>query len=190
MRLAVFIARKQSGPRRLLTTFPLDRRALALLPDLDLTVDTIRGAIKTLIKIGFVENVPDTESKLYRQGDNGPQRLPLKYQFSYEFHKIFRYIAYRMSQSPGSRQNLKLDKDRKSEAPLLGEKRRRPAPGSKVEEAPLPLFAQRPQDGLGRANKPLRPIDLGTIKDDGLRAAISRLGRNVSASIFDEGVAT
>src|SRR5215204_408435 len=58
--LAVFIGRFWSAPGRIEQTFPIDRRALANHPDLGLTEAKVRGAIRTLETVGFLDRVtPD-----------------------------------------------------------------------------------------------------------------------------------
>lgn len=53
--LAVFLARFWSVPGRVEGTFPIDRRELANRKDLGLSEDRIRGAIRTLERVGFLE---------------------------------------------------------------------------------------------------------------------------------------
>src|SRR5215217_8947176 len=61
--LAVFLARFWSVPGRVALGFPIDRRELADRPDLGLTEDRVRGAIKTLEGVGFLERaIPPTGS--------------------------------------------------------------------------------------------------------------------------------
>src|SRR3712207_4475408 len=53
--LAVFLARFWSTPSRIIDAFPIDRRELADRPDLGLTEDKVRGAIRVLEEIGFLD---------------------------------------------------------------------------------------------------------------------------------------
>src|SRR4051794_34428021 len=53
--LAVFLGRFWSSPNRLDAPFPIDRRALAHHRDLQLTEAQIRGAIRTLERVCFLE---------------------------------------------------------------------------------------------------------------------------------------
>src|SRR5215210_2585504 len=53
--LAVFIGRFWSTPNRITSMFPIDRRELAGRADLDLTEARIRGAIRTLEAVGFLD---------------------------------------------------------------------------------------------------------------------------------------
>src|SRR3954471_3592714 len=53
--LAVFLARYWSTPARLLSAFPIDRRELAEHAELDLTEARVRGAIRALEEVRFLE---------------------------------------------------------------------------------------------------------------------------------------
>src|SRR3954451_23809418 len=53
--LATFLGRFWSTPSRLLTAFPIDRRAIAERPDLGLTEARVRGAIRALEQVGFLD---------------------------------------------------------------------------------------------------------------------------------------
>src|SRR5215203_1234237 len=53
--LATFLGRFWSTPARLLTSFPIDRRELAEHPALGLTEARVRGAIRTLELVGFLD---------------------------------------------------------------------------------------------------------------------------------------
>jgi len=53
--LATFLGRFWSTPNRLLTAFPIDRRELAGHAALGLTEARVRGAIRTLEEVGFLD---------------------------------------------------------------------------------------------------------------------------------------
>src|SRR5215212_4057991 len=53
--LAAFLGRFWSTPNRLLSAFPIDRRELADRSDLGLTEAQVRGAIRTLEAVGFLD---------------------------------------------------------------------------------------------------------------------------------------
>src|ERR687894_2490222 len=62
--LASFLARYHSNPGRLLEGFMIDRRALAERDGLELTEARVRGAIKTLEAIGFLDRaIPPAGSR-------------------------------------------------------------------------------------------------------------------------------
>src|SRR3954452_12533253 len=62
--LAVFIGRFWSAPGRIERAFPIDRRELANRPDLGLSEAKVRGAIRTLEHVGFLDRItPDRGSR-------------------------------------------------------------------------------------------------------------------------------
>src|SRR4051794_25164832 len=69
--LAVFIGRFWSAPGRIEQVFPIDRRALANRPDLQLTEAKIRGAIRTLERAGFLDRVEPDRGSTYQRTDAG-----------------------------------------------------------------------------------------------------------------------
>src|SRR5687767_14759858 len=115
MALAVFLARFWSTPKRLGNPFPIDRRALANRPDLGLTEAKVRGAIRTLEAVGFLNRKLVTGSK-HQPTALGLHRRPILFQFDGEFAGLFS-LANRRSKSP---------KGKSSEASkvLMGENRK------------------------------------------------------------------
>src|SRR5215207_1820511 len=89
--LAVFIGRFWSAPGRIEQAFPIDRRALAGHPDVGLTEAKIRGAIRVLERVGFLDRVTPDRGSHYQRLDTGdlhrkpvPFRLGLDYRVSFE----------------------------------------------------------------------------------------------------------
>src|SRR4051794_6501129 len=89
--LAVFIGRFWSAPGRIERTFPIDRRALANRPDLGLTEAKVRGAIRTLERVGFLDRIEPDRGSRYQCSDAGdlhrkpvPFRLGLDYRAAFE----------------------------------------------------------------------------------------------------------
>jgi len=89
--LAVFIGRFWSAPGRLEQAFPIDRRALANRPDLGLTEARVRGAIRTLERVSFLDRVELDRGSRYQRTDTGDLhrkpvcfRLGLAYRASFE----------------------------------------------------------------------------------------------------------
>src|SRR5919112_4778967 len=64
--LATFIARFWSVPDRVAGSFPIDRRALADHEGLELTEARVRGAIRTLEAVGFVERAIPASGSRYK----------------------------------------------------------------------------------------------------------------------------
>ena len=79
--LAVFLARYWSAPARLGQAFPIDRRALCGHRDLPLTEARIRGAVKLLEEVGFLEREEPEPGRRYQPTVEGLHRRPLVYRF-------------------------------------------------------------------------------------------------------------
>src|SRR3954454_17837458 len=79
--LAVFLGRFWSSPNRLDLPFPIDRRALSAHRDLDLSEAKIRGAIKTLERIGFLNRDAVGKGSKFRWKGDQLHRKPIAFQF-------------------------------------------------------------------------------------------------------------
>jgi hypothetical protein len=87
--LAVFVSRFWSMPGRVAGAFPIDRRALADRRDLALTEARVRGAIKTLEAVGFLDRaIPDPGSK-YKAVGEGLHRKPILFVFGSDYGPAF-----------------------------------------------------------------------------------------------------
>jgi hypothetical protein len=82
--LATFLGRFWSAPGRVIGSFPIDRCALADRPDLGLTEGQIRGAIRVLEEIGFIDRALVSGSK-YRATEDGLRRKPVLFMFGSEY---------------------------------------------------------------------------------------------------------
>src|ERR687894_869317 len=87
--LAVFLGRYHSNPDRLLCGFMVDRRELADRPDLKLTEARVRGAIKALEAVGYLERGLTTGST-YKATEDGLRRKPIRFVFGSEYVPLFR----------------------------------------------------------------------------------------------------
>src|SRR3954470_14584366 len=87
--LATFLGRFWSTPSRLLTAFPIDRRELANHAALGLTEGRVRGAIRTLELVGFLDRALASGSA-YRPTPDGLRRRPVLYQFGSDYGPAFR----------------------------------------------------------------------------------------------------
>src|SRR3954470_24894451 len=87
--LATFLGRFWSTPSRLLTAFPIDRRELANHAALGLTEGRVRGAIRTLELVGFLDRAMASGSS-YRPTPDGLRRKPVLYQFGSDYGPAFR----------------------------------------------------------------------------------------------------
>lgn len=77
--LAVFLGCHQSFPARLGLPFPIDRRALVARSTLDLTEAQVRGAIRTLEEVGFLDRAEGR--RLFQATAEGLHRKPILFQF-------------------------------------------------------------------------------------------------------------
>ena len=86
--LAVFLARYWSTPARLLTAFPIDRRELADHAALGLTEARVRGAIRTLEEVGFLNRAVASGST-HRPTPDGLHRKPVLFMFGIDYGPLF-----------------------------------------------------------------------------------------------------
>jgi hypothetical protein len=105
--LAVFIARFWSVPGRVSGSFPIDRRALTDHADLQLTEARVRGAIKALEAVGFLDRALASGSP-YKPTADGLRRKPILFVFGSDYAPAFiaanaRAAAVRGAGSPARR---------------------------------------------------------------------------------------
>lgn len=117
--LAVFLGRFWSAPNRLGMPFPIDRRALAQHHTLDLSEGEIRGALKTLERVGFLNRAVSGKGSLYRPTAEGLHRKPILFAFAEDFAAAFR------SANQKAKRNLERD-------PAQAHLRPRPTPCQKA----------------------------------------------------------
>src|SRR4051794_13730609 len=86
--LATFLGRFWSMPSRLLTAFPIDRRELAEHPALGLTEARVRGAIRTLEEVGFLDRTVVSGST-HRPVPDGLHRKPVLFMFGSDYGPLF-----------------------------------------------------------------------------------------------------
>src|SRR4051812_32971933 len=87
--LAVFLARFWSVPGRVAGAFPIDRRALAEHAGLDLTEARVRGAIRTLEEIGFLDRAIPVPGSRYAVTPDGLHRKPVLFVFGADYAPAF-----------------------------------------------------------------------------------------------------
>src|SRR3954452_2123031 len=86
--LATFLGRFWSAPNRLLTAFPIDRRELAGHAALGLTEARVRGAIRTLEEVGFIDRAV-TSGSTHRPTPDGLHRKPILFMFGSDYGPLF-----------------------------------------------------------------------------------------------------
>jgi hypothetical protein len=124
--LAVFLARFWSVPGRVAGSFPIDRRALADHAGLDLTEAQVRGAIRTLEAIGFLDRAIPAPGSLYQPTEEGLRRKPVLFVFGSDYAPAFLAANARAAAARGRQK-----RERRSPTP---DSVRRPSWGS--AEAP------------------------------------------------------
>src|SRR4051812_5946662 len=88
--LAVFLGRFWSTPARLVSAFPIDRRELADRADLGLTEAQVRGAIRALEEVGFLDRaLPGQGSRHRLTGTGELHRKPVLFQFGGDYAASF-----------------------------------------------------------------------------------------------------
>src|SRR3954463_1164028 len=120
--LAVFLGRFWSAPNRLLTAFPIDRRELANHAALGLTEARVRGAIRTLEEVGFLDRAVASGST-HKPTPEGLHRKPVLFMFGGNYGPLFgaanRRAAAARERRSRSWRGLGLPaRDRRSEAVL------------------------------------------------------------------------
>jgi hypothetical protein len=101
--LAVFLARFWSTPSRITSAFPIDRRELADRADLGLTEAQVRGAIRALENVGFLDRTVASGST-HRPTPDGLHRKPVLFQFGSEYASSFG-MANKRAQKARERQS-------------------------------------------------------------------------------------
>jgi hypothetical protein len=99
--LAVFIARFWSAPGRVVEAFTIDRRALADRDDLELTEARVRGAIKTLEAVAFLDRAIPKPGSRYQPTEDGLHRKPIFFVFGAEYAPAFIAANERARQERG-----------------------------------------------------------------------------------------
>src|SRR3954452_14632426 len=100
--LAVFLGRFWSTPSRITSAFPIDRRELADRADLGLTEAEVRGAIRALENVGFLDRAV-TAGSTHRPTSDGLHRKPVLFQFGSEYASSFS-MANKRAQKARERQ--------------------------------------------------------------------------------------
>src|SRR3954451_8150926 len=86
--LAVFLGRFWSTPSRITSAFPIDRRELADHAGLGLTEARVRGAIRTLEEVGFLDRAVPSGST-HKPTPDGLHRKPVLFMFGSDYGPLF-----------------------------------------------------------------------------------------------------
>ncbi len=101
--LATFLSRFWSSPGRIIDAFPIDRRELAGRQDLGLTEAKVRGAIRVLEEIGFLDRAIPLSGSRYKATEDGLHRKPILFVFGSEYAPAFIKANNRAAAAHGSR---------------------------------------------------------------------------------------
>jgi hypothetical protein len=170
--LAVFVARHFSLPKRVTGSFRIMREPLAekRADDLGLTQAQIRGAIRTLEAVGFLERAIPAPGSLYRATGAGLHRKPIQFVFGSDYAPLFiranaRAVAAR-ERRLGERRSVPTENARRPSAAVSV------APGTK---SPEDNSEADPQVNSGEIRQYGSP-PLASVPDSPLEAALERLG--------------
>src|SRR4051812_34230127 len=89
-------------PSRVLTAFPIDRRELADRPDLGLTEAQVRGAIRALERVGFLDRAGAAGST-HQPTPDGLHRKPILFMFGADYGPLFIAANKRAAAARGRR---------------------------------------------------------------------------------------
>jgi hypothetical protein len=104
--LAVFLARFWSMPGRVVSSFPIDRRALAGHRELGLTEGRVRGAIRVLEEVGFLTRFVTSGSR-YKPTEEGLRRKPVPFQFGTDYAPLLIAANARAAVARGRREGAR-----------------------------------------------------------------------------------
>src|SRR3954454_15404143 len=102
--LATFLGRFWSTPTRITSAFPIDRRALMDRSDLGLTGAKVRGAIKTLEAVSFLDRALAAKGSCYQRAGGGElHRKPIMFMFGSAYATAFAAANKRSQKAKGRR---------------------------------------------------------------------------------------
>lgn len=167
--LAVFIARFWSVPTRVLGSFPIDRRALAEHEGLELTEARVRGAIKALEAVGFLDRAIPASGSRYKATEHGLHRKPILYVFGSDYGSAFVQANKRAQAArggvSGARRTIPAPTSSRAPVGLVGALAN--SPKSKSQAKPLVLMGEVRRE----SSIPAEPS-----QDSALERALQRLG--------------
>ena len=181
--LAVFLARFWSVPGRLAGSFPIDRRAVTDHQDLQLTEARVRGAIKTLEAVGFLERAIPATGSQYKQVGEGLHRKPILFAFGAEYAPLFIAANRRAAAARGAGSGARRPPSPSHAArpsTTLVEARPLKSPKSKSEAEKTVL--------MGKVRKPIGIPPKAFEPDANLEAALERLKRAIGKAGGGSGV--
>src|SRR4051794_23492258 len=146
MALATFIARFWTAPRKLGLPFMLDRRALAPVEALGLTEARVRGAIRALEHVGFLERMP-ASGRTHQATADGLHRKPVAFAFAATYRDAFS-IANKRAQVARDRRSrvgrTQTPAPARRPSPAVLEVRPAKSPKYKLSEATKVYLGEKP----------------------------------------------
>jgi biotin operon repressor len=145
--LATFIARFWSAPGRIIEGFVIDRRELADREDLGLSEAKVRGAIRVLEEIGFLDRAVSSGSK-YKATEDGLRRKPIRFEFGSEYAPAFIKANGRAAAARGGRSG-----ERRAITPTSAPRPSRAFPEAQKTNSPKCKSEAVPMVNLGELSK-------------------------------------
>jgi hypothetical protein len=164
--LAVFLGRFWSTPARLLTAFPIDRRELADHAALGLTEARVRGAIKVLEEIGFLNRAVRSGST-HQPTPDGLHRKPVLFMFGSDYGALFSMANKRAAVARERRSG-----DRRPFIPSAPERRSTVTPRRPVK-SPKNIGSEADRVIMGEIRRSPEPL----LQNSALEAALERWKR-------------
>jgi hypothetical protein len=164
--LATFLARFWSVPGRVAGSFPIDRCALADRPDLGLTEGRIRGAIRVLEEIGFIDQAIPPSGSRYRATEHGLRRKAILFVFGGDYAPLFLAANRRATAARGGRS---------------GE--RRPLTSSGCQRPSTALLGARPPKLPESKSEADQPVFIGKKEKIGLPPIASEFNPQLEAAL-------
>src|SRR5215217_3244317 len=130
MALATFVGRFWTAPRRLGLPFMLDRRAIAPVEALGLTEARVRGAIRALERVGFLERMP-ASGRTHQPTPDGLHRKPVAFTFGADYREGFS-MANKRAQAAGDRRL----RDRRTLTPITPQRPSVGTPAARTTNSP------------------------------------------------------
>jgi hypothetical protein len=165
----VFLGRFWSMPGRVALPFPIDRRALADREDLALTEGQVRGAIRVLEFVGFLDRAPASGSR-YKATVDGLRRKPIPFTFGSTYAPLFIAANGRAAAARGGQ-----ERGRRAQTP--GNRERPPAVNFRAPN--LPKGKSEAERSLLMGKQKIGIPPKAFVPDANLDAALERLKQGV-----------
>jgi hypothetical protein len=147
--MAVFLGRFWSAPGRIERAFPIDRRGLANRPDLGLTEAKVRGAVRTLEKVGFLDRIePDRGSRYQRTSEGDLHRKPVPFRLGLDYRASFE-MANKRAQKGRERRG----QERRLIIPRNGPRSSMARPAARVLKSPKSISEARNKVIMGEIRR-------------------------------------